>query len=179
MKHSRGSDKQHCVRGLVAEHQTPLIRYARSLLGDEHLARDVVQDAFLKLCQQSPDDLVGHEAAWLFRVCHHLALNRQRKDRRMTTSSETVRAVSANADPNHQDPSDQLSAAEDQQRISKLINDLPEQQQQVIRLKFHSGLKYRQISEATGLSESNVGFLLHTALQTLRKKMSVTGMPAP
>lgn len=172
MNHSRG-DKQHWVRSLAQQHQTPLIRYARSIVRDEHLARDVVQEAFLKLCQQSPDDLSGREAAWLFRVCHNLALNRQRKDRRMTPRSELVDSAHATSDP-----SDRLAAEEQQHQLTKFIDGLPEQQQQVIRLKFHSGLKYREISAATGLSESNVGYLLHTALQSLRKQMQINGIAA-
>ena len=174
MNHFPGSDQQHWVRSLVDKHQAPLIRYARSILLDEHLARDVVQDTFLKLCQQSPDDLAGHEAAWLFRVCHNQAINHQRKDRRMTTSSETVQAIS-NSDADQSDPSGRITAAEDEYRLAELIDDLPENQQKVIRLKFHSGLKYREISAATGLSEGNVGFLLHTALQTLRRRFQVAG----
>ena len=179
MNHSRGSDQQHWVRSLVQQYQTPLIRYARSIVRDEHFARDVVQEAFLKLCQQSPDDLAGHEAAWLFRVCHNLAINRQRKDRRMTTNNEMVHAVATGSDSEHQDPARRLSASEDHGRLSDLIDGLSENQQQVIRLKFHSGLKYREISEATGLSVSNVGFLLHTGLQKLREKMQVLDLPAP
>ncbi len=175
MTQFRGSDKQLWVRRLVQQHQTPLIRYARSFVRDEHLARDLVQDAFLKLCTQSPDDLAGHEAAWLYRVCHNLAINHHRKDRRMTTSDH-VRELAPDVG---QDPGQQLSAAEDQQQLSTLIEDLPENQQRVIRLKFHAGLKYREISQATGLSEGNVGFLLHTALQTLRKKMQGLGISAP
>lgn len=166
-------DKQAWVRGLVNEHQTPLIRYARSFVRDEHLARDLVQEAFLKLCQQSPTDLAGHEAAWLFRVCHNLALNRHRKERRMTPSSDTMNAVATPSDP-----ADQLAVNEDAERLTILIDRLPENQQKVVRLRFHSGLKYREISQATGLSETNVGYLLHTALQTLREQMRLAGIVA-
>ena len=94
----------------------------------------------------------------------------------MSTSSETVQEFTP--DREH-DPSRPLTAAEDAEQLTTLIDDLPENQQKVIRLKFHAGMKYREISEATGLSEGNVGFLLHTALQSLRKKMQVLGMSAP
>ncbi len=163
---STASDKQSWVRGLVLQHQTPLIHYARAIVRDEHLACDMVQETFLQLCQQSPDTLSGHEAAWLFRVCHNLSLNRLRKDQRMTTTINQLRSVAPDIDP-----SCQAAAGEDQAVLARLIEVLPENQQQVIRLRFHSGLKYREISAATGLSEGNVGFLLHTALQTLRQQL--------
>ncbi len=159
-------DKQSWVRGLVHEHQTPLIRYARSIVRDEHCARDLVQETFLQLCRQSQEQLAGREAAWLYRVCHNFALNRLRKERRMLTTSQTADPVATQIDPSHP-----LTSEEDRERMSRMLDELPENQQQVIRLKFHSGLKYREISEATGLSVSNVGFLLHTALQKLRDQL--------
>lgn len=160
------NEKQLWVRNLVQQHQTPLVRYARSIVKDEHLARDVVQDTFLKLCNQSQSDLVGHEAAWLFRVCHNCALNRHRKDKRMNTSSEMTESIA-----NESSTQCVVVKAEEHEQLSQLIEELTENQQKVVRLKFHSGLKYREISAATGLSESNVGFLLHKALQSMRKQM--------
>ena len=46
-----------------------------------------------------------------------------------------------------------------------------ENQREVVRLKFQAGLSYAEISRVTGHSVSNVGFLLHTALKTLRRQM--------
>ena len=166
-------DKHDWVRGLVTLHQSTLIRYAQSITHDEHSARDIVQETFLKLCQQDADALAGREAAWLFRVCHNVALNRYRKERRMTSGTEIAETTASDADPTQG-----LTLAEDNEQLTQLLDDLPDNQQKVIRLKFHAGLKYREISAATGLSEGNVGFLLHTALQTLRKRMQILGTSA-
>lgn len=172
MTESNASGQQVWVRLLVREHQQPLIRYARSLVGNVETARDIVQETFLRLCKQSPDALVGHEAAWLYRVCHNLALNHLRKDKRMQSNTDAVRQAESHCDGDRRgDPSDHLVADDEAQRLMHLIEALPDNQQQVIRLKFHAGLKYREIGDATGLSTSNVGFLLHTALQTLRQQM--------
>ncbi len=58
------------------------------------------------------------------------------------------------------------------QDILRLLSTLPAKQQEVVRLKFQAGLSYREISEVTELSVSNVGFLLHTALATLRESLT-------
>jgi RNA polymerase sigma-70 factor (ECF subfamily) len=159
-------DQQDWVRQLVRQHQSPLIRYARSIIRDEHAAKDIVQDTFLKLCRQSPQRLSGREAAWLFRVCHNSALNRLRKERRMSTNTKSSEHATASGDP-----SDASVAAEDHRRVLRLIDQLPPKQRQVIRLRFHAGLAYREISDATGISQGNVGYLLHTALGKLREQM--------
>ena len=166
MTDEHGSEKQCWVRDLVRQHQSPLVRYARSIVRDEHAAKDVVQDTFLRLCKQSPEELSGREAAWLFRVCHNTALNRLRKERRMTHNSETVESAQVAGEA-----SKAAEASETHESVLRLIGDLPDNQQKVIRLRFHSGLAYREISEATGLSITNVGYLLHTALGKLRAQM--------
>jgi RNA polymerase sigma-70 factor (ECF subfamily) len=42
-----------------------------------------------------------------------------------------------------------------------------------VRLKFQAGLSYREISRVTELSVSNVGYLIHTAIRTLRRQLHV------
>ena len=88
----------------------------------------------------------------------------------MTTGNPIAESASTVADP-----AGAFAASEDSDQVNLLIAELPENQQKVIRLKFYGGLKYREISEATGLSEGNVGFLLHKAIGTLRERMQWLG----
>ncbi len=57
-------------------------------------------------------------------------------------------------------------------RAQQLVGNLPENQREVIRLKFQDDLSYREIAAVTGLSVSNVGFLIHRGVKTLREQMS-------
>ena len=57
------------------------------------------------------------------------------------------------------------------ERVAQVLNSLnrlSDNQREVIQLKFQQGLSYQEISEATGLTPGNVGFLLHTGLKRLR-----------
>lgn len=56
-------------------------------------------------------------------------------------------------------------------RVLKFLDQLPGNQQEVIRLKFQNELSYREIAEVTGLTVSNVGFLLHVGIKQLRQLM--------
>ena len=55
-----------------------------------------------------------------------------------------------------------------------LLERLPHNQQEVIRLKFQQGLSYKEIAAITELSASNVGYLIHTAVKKLRAELGVT-----
>ena len=66
------------------------------------------------------------------------------------------------------------SRLDDQQtgsEIFRMLDRLPKNQREVVYLKFQCDLSYKEISEITKLSVTNVGFLMHTALKNLRKEV--------
>jgi RNA polymerase sigma-70 factor (ECF subfamily) len=64
-------------------------------------------------------------------------------------------------------------------QVLGVLATLPENQQEVIRLKFQDGLSYREISGVTGLTVSNVGFLIHTGVKMVRQRLGVGAGTAP
>jgi RNA polymerase sigma-70 factor (ECF subfamily) len=61
------------------------------------------------------------------------------------------------------------------EQVLHLMKNLPENQQEVVRLKFQNGMSYKEIASITELTVTNVGYLLHTALQSLRTQMQAAG----
>ena len=152
-----------------AEHQVPLTRYAARLLGDPDRARDVVQDTFMKLMGQPVGAVEGHTVEWLFTVCRHRALDVMRKEGRMRRFEDgQVERVTA-GEPR---PGRQLEQEETHEVVMRLIDRLPPNQQEVVRLKFQNGFSYKEISRITELSVTNVGFLIHTAVSRLRTEFA-------
>ena len=62
--------------------------------------------------------------------------------------------------------------SEETEKLRELVDQLPERQRELLHLKIHGQLSYREMAEATGISVSNVGFLLHQAMRTLREKLT-------
>jgi RNA polymerase sigma-70 factor (ECF subfamily) len=60
---------------------------------------------------------------------------------------------------------------ESESLVARLLERMPQPQQEVIRLKFQQDLSYRDIARITRLSEGNVGYLIHTGLKDLRQQM--------
>ena len=164
--HENGQDTAW-LHAALEQFEHPLIRYATRLVGDVDRGRDVVQDVFMKLCREGPERPTGHLAAWLYTVCRNRAIDVRRKEQQVIPLSPGVAASAAASGPN---PADALERQEDASHAQALLKLLPENQQEIIRLKVEHGLKYREISEVTGLSVSNVGYLLHQGLQTLRRQ---------
>jgi RNA polymerase sigma factor (sigma-70 family) len=165
--HQEPADAQW-IRSAVAEYERPLTLYALRIVGDVDIARDVVQDTFLRLCGQERFDLAPHLAEWLYAVCRNRAVDIVRKRGRMTSMPEGQAEDRADPQP---PPWRLVEDRESAGQALRLISSLPPRQQEVLLLKFQHGLSYKQIAHVTGLSVSNVGFLIHTAVKALRQKL--------
>jgi RNA polymerase sigma factor (sigma-70 family) len=156
------------IQTVVDRFEGPLVRYAERLTGDLETARDVVQEAFLRLCREDRADVEDHLAQWLYTVCRRRALDVMKKESRMKVSSNGL----PHDAPAFQPRESLLEQQETASQLSSLLDQLPASQQEVLRLKFQAGLSYREISNVTELSITNVGYLIHTAIQTLRRQMA-------
>ncbi len=165
---SKATDQRRWIREVLERYQRPLIQYAYRITGDLERARDIAQDTFLRLCRQPVESIEGHVAPWLYKVCRNRALDVLKKENRMISLSIVPTAAWESSDP---DPSVGLERREQLQQVARILDDLSENQREVVRLRFESGLSYREIGQVSGLSVSNVGFLLHTALKSIRERM--------
>lgn len=157
------------MRGILLRFEGDLIRYAQRIVGDEGRARDVVQETFLKLWRVDRTDLDGHLVEWLYTACRNQAVDVWRKEQRMQTLAEETVAVRASKLPSPELVVERRDAAA---QVLGLVDRLPANQQEAIRLKFQSGLSYREISRVMGLTVTHVGVLIHTGLKSIRMKLN-------
>ena len=161
------------MRSALARYEGPLVRYAARITGDLDRGRDVAQETFLRLWQAGAEVADDHLGSWLFRVCRNRALDVRRKDRRMGRLSDGAAARVAGEGPGP------AAAAErnDTVRVAlAALGGLPANQQEVIRLRLEGGFSYREISEITGLTVTNVGFLIHVGLKRIRERLGAMGL---
>jgi RNA polymerase sigma-70 factor (ECF subfamily) len=158
------------IHAAVQRYETPLMVYAARLVRDPESARDIVQDVFTKLCAQDPQQVGPVLPQWLYTVCRNRALDVRRKEKRMTRLADSDVDVAANSAAR---PLDLAELRDTSAAVVRLVEQLSDDQQEVIRLRFQHSLSYQQIAEVTGHSVSNVGVLIHTAIKKLRLQMAV------
>jgi len=163
---SRPHTREKFVEQAMLDYESPLIGYAANILNDLDLARDVVQDTFVRLCHQDPAKVQDHLKSWLFTVCRNRALDLLRKEKRSQPLEQDrwEKVPGAGLQPDEQ--------ADQQERLSQLtvyLDRLTPNQREVITLKFQQGLSYQDIQTITGLTTGNIGFLIHTGLKRLRE----------
>jgi RNA polymerase sigma factor (sigma-70 family) len=167
-----GDSDPRDVRSAVVQYERPLLAYALRIVGDVDRARDVVQETFAKLCADPPRaDVNGHLPQWLYTVCRNAALDARRKEKRTMPMLDT--AVAETIPSPHPRPDESAERSDSTSQVRRLLARLSDDQQEAIRLKFQHGMSYRQISGITGHSESNVGFLIHSGIKTIRSMMNM------
>jgi RNA polymerase sigma factor (sigma-70 family) len=164
------------LESLFSQLHKPLWHYVRRRVGGNcETASDIVQEAFVKLCQQPWPDIQPHATAWLYRTCRNRAIDVCRREGRMTAvhkSGVGDSDVTALADHLQHSPG---HALDEQERLACLrmeLSSLSEQQQEILRLRLQSGLSYKQIAEVMEMTTTNVGYHLHQAIVTLRQRLS-------
>lgn len=168
--------KADWVRQILERYEAPLVRYACGIVGEIECARDVVQDTFLMLCRQDPGQIGDYVVPWLYKVCRNRALDVRRKENPMQPLEETDLNTRASRNPG---PSALFEHKEALEQALGIIAGLPPAQREVLLLKLEGDLSYKQIAEITGLSSSNVGFILHTAIQKIRERMKTPAEVPP
>jgi len=155
---------------VVRQYEHQLVGYTTRLLGDVDRARDVVQDAFLRLCREPRQKIEDGVRQWLFTVCRNRAMDVLKKENRMKTLTEERAAECASREPCQTVVAERRETA---RRAADILDELPDPQREVIQLKIQNSMSYREIASVTGLSVSNVGYLLHMGFKTMRQRLSV------
>ena len=172
MKNEQRRSDAEWIRSIVDAHAGDLTRFAASIVGDMESEKDFVQDVFIRLWREPRDRIEDHIRPWLFRVCRNRALDLRRKGGRMRALTEVDTAQAAVDAPG---PESMAERKDSHSQILSLLQALPQNQREVVRLKFQNGMSYKEIATVTELSVTNVGYLLHTAIQTLRSRALAVG----
>ena len=160
------------LQTLFDREETPLLRYAFSLIGRRAVAEEIVQEVFLQLHMQWDD--VDSPRAWLFRSVRNRAYNYVRDNKREILNSDDREVQSPNAED--ETPEAMLLRMEAIGTLRQIVEELDENDRQLVKLKYFEDLKYRDISAKTGLSISNVGYRLHHILKELASKLRPLGI---
>ncbi len=160
------------LRELFDTEETPLLRYAFSLTGRRAIAEEIVQEVFLQLHTHWED--VDQPRAWLFRSVRNRSYNHQRDHKREILTDDDQSSQSVDAED--EAPDALLLRMEAAGYLRLIVEELDEVDRQLVELKYFDDLKYRDISDQTGLSISNVGYRLHHILKELAEKLRQLGI---
>lgn len=152
---------------LYMKYYKELFLYAFSLCKDYHLAQDLASDTFYKAIL-SFDFSESYIKYWLFRVCKNLFIAQVRRNKEYSDTEGLDNITSPK-----KNPLDKLIDSEEKKRIYQLVIGLPPSYREVIILYYYCDFTIKDITNATGLSESNAKVLLYRARKKLKIQLEV------
>ncbi len=173
---SAGPIRPETIEELFEALESPLLSYALRLVGERSLAEDVVQEAFMRLHSHFAE--VREPRRWLYRTVHNVALNQRRAASKivaLNAGGENERPEPEVSDPQPL-PDEQITRLEGIGLVRLSLKALDDRSRELIRLKFHENLSYKEISARTGLTVGHVGYLLHHAIKAVGEELAKNGI---
>ncbi len=164
VKKASGGDAE--AFGALYDHFVDLIyRHIYYRVGNVHDAEDLTQQVFLKawkaLGKYRKKSAFG---AWLMTISRNLLIDHYRARKRNESIDE--RYDLENRDPG---PEELAEASSEQERMSRIIGRLPDDQRQVIIMRFIEGYEYHEIARTMSKKEGAIRVIQHRALKKLHE----------
>lgn len=187
--HAESSDEMLMVRykrgdrnafaELVRRYQRPLYNFSVRYVGDRDVAREVTQEAFLRLVKRSAD--FKHESrfsTWIFSITRNLCIDELRKAKHrnhpsLDTPTEGGQALGEKLNAPNVALDGERGASNNELRegIVRAIDGLPEDQREVFLLRQMGGVPFAEIARITGIPENTVKSRMRYALERLQKEL--------
>ncbi len=140
--------------------------FFRLRVGDSSLAEDLTSETFEKAWRNRcryRDDLAAF-STWLFTIARRVLIDHFR------THKKVISLDAFEDMPADETTEDVIHKRADFAHLTVLLSQLADRDRELVALRYGAGLTNRVIARLTGLSESNVGVLLHRAVQCLRQE---------
>lgn len=173
----KGNEKALAI--LIERHQKEIFSYIFYKVLDDALANDVFQDTFMKIIITLKDGRYNEEGKfvlWAKRIAHNLIIDHYRLKTKHNKVSETSYdneeySIFDLISGNEENIEERLISLQIQEDLMKMLEFLPENQQEVIKLRFFDGLSFKEIAEQTSSSINTTLGRVRYALINLRKIM--------
>ena len=148
----RGGDEQ-AFEILLTRHQERVYTKINFIVRDSELANDLFQDTFIKVVRLLKEGKYVEEGKflpWILRIAHNMSIDhfRRNKKMRMVRSRDEV-DVFATIDTGDAHIEDLLVEGQIHTDVRRLIDQLPEDQREVVRMRMYDGLSFKEIADTT------------------------------
>ena len=148
--------------------QKPLLSYAHGILLDVEESKEIVQEAFLRFFQETAS--ISFPKAWVYTTTRNLSISRLRKKQRLISTDQDngqLDFFSDSSENEQVDPREKMEKEEKIFRVKHAVSLLPQDIQDLLKMKFEQRMSYFEMAEKLGISVGNVGFKLHKVIYQL------------
>lgn len=169
---------------LITRHRSRIYSYIFATIKNKTLAEDFFQDTFIKVIKTIKGGKYNEEGKflpWVMRIAHNLMIDHFRKQKKFRTVSGTSRAnedldVFSTIGYDELNIEQRLVKGQLRSDVKELIERLPEDQKEVVRLRHYYEMSFKEISDFTNVSINTALGRMRYALINLRKMVEDHGV---
>lgn len=168
------SGDRSAISELIERHSKRVRSYIGMMVKDDDVADDIFQETFIKAVKVIDEGRYtdnGKFLSWVLRIAHNRVLDHFRREKASKQINESEAGYDVIGTLRFSEPTaeDDIVHGEVEQTIRSLIELLPDEQQEVVRLRYYSKLSFQEIAEHTDVSINTALGRMRYALINLRR----------
>ena len=168
------SGDKGAISQLIERHSRRVREYIRMMVKDGDVADDIFQETFIKavrVIDQGRYTDNGKFLSWILRIAHNQVIDhfRSLKQQKQVNESDAGYNVLGTLRFAEQTVEDEMVSAQINADVRRLVELLPDEQREVVMLRYYSGLSFKEIAEQTNVSINTALGRMRYALINLRK----------
>ena len=168
------SGDRSAISQLIERHSRRVLDYIKMMVKDNDAAKDIMQETFIKAVRVIDSGRYtdnGKFLSWILRIAHNQVIDRFRAQKQNRTVNEAEAGYDVLGTVRLSDTSieDDMISAQIGSDVRRLVDQLPEEQRQVVLMRYYSGLSFKEIAEQTDVSINTALGRMRYALINLRR----------
>lgn len=159
---------------LLRRHQNRVYAYIYSIVKNRDVADDLFQETFVKAIttlRQGRYSETGKFSAWISRIAHNLIIDyyRQEKNENLLSADQEDINILNRKDLSETNIEDMMVNEQIQEDVRRIIDALPENQKEVLVMRYYRDMSFKEIAEATKVSINTALGRMRYALINMRR----------
>lgn len=168
------SGDQRAISKLIERYSRRVRDYINMMVKDRDVADDIFQETFIKAVRVIDDGRYtdnGKFLSWILRIAHNQVIDhfRARKQSRQVTEAEAGYDVLGTLRFAERTVEDELVSSQIENDVRRLVELLPDEQREVVMMRYYGGLSFKEIAEQTDVSINTALGRMRYALINLRR----------
>ncbi|MBQ8863408.1 MAG: sigma-70 family RNA polymerase sigma factor [Rikenellaceae bacterium] len=168
------SGNRNAISKLIESHRKRVYDYINMMVKDGDVAEDICQETFIKVVRFIDNGRYtdnGKFLSWVLRIAHNQVIDyfRQNKQAAKVTEADAGFDLLGTLKFSSDSVEDRMVSAQIAGDVRKLIDHLPDEQREVVRMRYFNDMSFKDIAEQTGVSINTALGRMRYALINLRK----------
>ena len=168
------SGDRNAISQLIERHSRRVRDYIQMMVKDGDVADDIFQETFIKAVRVIDEGRYtdnGRFLSWILRIAHNQVIDHFRQAKQQHNLSETDAGYDILNTKRFADTTveDRMVSEQIENDLRKLVDNLPEEQKEVVMMRYFGDLSFKEIAEQTNVSINTALGRMRYALINLRK----------